>query len=101
MLKHCTQCGEPQTPDARFCPTCGTQVGAGDIDPLLGMRSPGVRSAYLIPFADPAGGWMHHVRMKVFPPLKTTMGTIKYLQPRGSGVRLYFPASYASWSHCA
>jgi Domain of unknown function (DUF3854) len=61
------------------------------IDRLLGFDVPAVRSAYLIPFPDPRGGWMDHVRMKVFPPLTTEHGTIKYLQPKRSGVRIYFP----------
>jgi hypothetical protein len=61
------------------------------IDPVLGFNSPKVRSAYLIPFADPRGGWMDHVRLKVFPAIATNKGTIKYLQPEGSGVRIFFP----------
>jgi hypothetical protein len=52
---------------------------------------PKVMSAYLIPFPDPRGGWMDHVRIKVFPTLTTDQGTIKYLQPRRSGVRGFFP----------
>jgi hypothetical protein len=59
---------------------------------LLGIRPQGVRSAMLIPFPDPAGGFMNHVRVKIFPPLKDREDhVIKYLQPRGSGVRLFFP----------
>src|SRR5262249_49854782 len=59
---------------------------------LLGFPAPSVVSAYLIPFADPAGGWLDHVRLKVFPPFKDARGqTVKYLQPRGSDVRLFFP----------
>jgi putative DNA primase/helicase len=61
------------------------------IDQLLGFDARGVVSAYLIPFPDPHGGWLEHVRLKVFPTLTTERGTLKYLQPRGSGVRLYFP----------
>ena len=35
---------------------------------------------------------MDHVRMKVFPPLTDRQGhTVKYLQPKGSGPRLFFP----------
>jgi hypothetical protein len=68
---------------------------------LLGFDMPGVTSAMLFPFADPAGGWMDHVRMKIFPVLTREKGrgsaktteTIKYLQPKASGVRLYFPIS--------
>jgi hypothetical protein len=61
------------------------------INQLLGFEAPKVRHAYLIPFADPRGGWMDHVRMKIFPLIATENGTIKYLQPRRSGVRIYFP----------
>jgi hypothetical protein len=61
------------------------------IEPLLGFNPRGVVSAYLIPFPNPLGGWLDHVRLKVFPPLATERGTIKYLQPRGSQIRLYFP----------
>lgn len=57
------------------------------ISQLLGFDIPAIRSAYLIPFPDPRGGCMDHVRMKVFPSFKEK----KYLQPRGSGVRLFFP----------
>ncbi len=66
---------------------------------LLGFDIPSVTSALLFPFADPRGGWMDHIRMKIFPSLMRETGrggkkkteTIKYLQPRASGVRLYFP----------
>jgi hypothetical protein len=72
------------------------------ITPLLGFDTPRVTSAMLIPFpapADPAGGWMPHVRMKIFPAIvkesgagkQKTTSTIKYLQPRASGTRLFFP----------
>ncbi len=61
------------------------------IDQLLGFEAPKVRHAYLIPFAHPPGGWMDHVRMKVFPAITTENGTTKYLQPRRSGARLFFP----------
>jgi hypothetical protein len=63
------------------------------ISPLLGFPTPKVNSALLFPFANPAGGWMDHIRVKVFPTLKTRPGTVKYLQPRHSDVRLYFPLS--------
>jgi hypothetical protein len=66
---------------------------------LLRFDMPGVTSAMLFPFADPAGGWMDHIRMKIFQSLTRETGrggkkkaeTIKYLQPKASGVRLYFP----------
>jgi len=62
------------------------------IDILLGFPTPRVVSAYVLPFADPRGGWMAHIRLKIFPALEDDAGhTVKYLQPRRSGVRLYFP----------
>jgi hypothetical protein len=61
------------------------------IDRLLGFSTPEVTSAYLLPFPDPRGGWMDHIRMKVFPSFSLKTGTVKYLQPKRSGVRLYFP----------
>jgi len=61
------------------------------INQLLGFDPRGVVSAYLIPFPDPPGAWLDHVRLKVFPTLTTARGTRKYLQPHGSGVRLFFP----------
>jgi hypothetical protein len=65
------------------------------IDQLLGFRTtPGITSSYVIPFADPTGGWMPHIRLKVFPALTTKKkGTIKYLGPRRSGPRLFFPVA--------
>ena len=59
---------------------------------LLGFDIPAIRSAMLLPFPDPRGGWMDHVRLKVFPSLTDRNGrTRRYLQPRGSGIRLFFP----------
>jgi Domain of unknown function (DUF3854) len=63
------------------------------IEQLLGFDPRGVVSAYLIPFPNPLGGWLDHVRLKVFPTLTTERGTVKYLQARGSGVRLFFPVA--------
>jgi hypothetical protein len=68
-----------------------TDIPPGMIDQLLGFAAPKVMSAYLIPFPDPRGGWMDHVRMKIFPAITTDARTIKYLQPRRSGVRIFFP----------
>ena len=59
--------------------------------PLLGFNAPGVVSALLFPFRAPAGGFMDHVRVKVFPGLTDEQGhSIKYLDPGGAGPRLYF-----------
>jgi hypothetical protein len=79
------------------------------IDLLLGFRARGVRSAYLIPFADPRGGWMDHVKLKVFNDEGTADvrgdrveqprrvrwlyngGVRKYLGRRAVPPRLFFP----------
>ena len=62
------------------------------IDRLLGFKSPQVDSAYLLPFADPQGGWMDHVRLRVFPAHTDREGrTVKYLGPKGVPPRLYLP----------
>jgi hypothetical protein len=59
---------------------------------LLGFDMPSVRSAMVIPFPDPAGGFMDHIRLKIFPPQRDRAGhSVKYLQPRRSGVRLFYP----------
>jgi putative DNA primase/helicase len=66
-------------------------VPPAEIAQLLGFDIPTIRSAMLIPFADPNGGFMDHVRLKIFLPFKDRNGnTVKYLQPRRSGVRLFF-----------
>jgi len=45
-LRHCTQCGEAQPADARFCPKCGLAVvSAGGSDPVVGKV---VADRYLI-----------------------------------------------------
>jgi len=61
---------------------------------LLGFDMPGIRSALLFPFRSPAGGFMDHVRVKVFPTLTDRDGHgVKYLQPKSSLPRLYFVTS--------
>jgi uncharacterized protein DUF3854 len=63
------------------------------IPKLLGANWESVRSALLFPFRAASGGFMAHTRVKIFPPLSDAEGhSIKYLQPRGSGPRLYFIA---------
>lgn len=58
---------------------------------LLSFDPEGVRSALLFPFRSPAGGFINHVSMKVFPPPTDADGhTVKYLQPKGVPPRLYF-----------
>ena len=62
------------------------------IDTLLGFPTPKVSSAYILPYPDPAGGWLDHVRLKVFPSYIDRQGrTVKYLGPKGAPPRLYFP----------
>src|SRR5207253_2440973 len=61
------------------------------IDLLLGFAMLKVTSVYLIPFADLRGGWMDHVRMKVFLSITMEHNIIKYLQPQHSSIRIYFP----------
>jgi Domain of unknown function (DUF3854) len=58
---------------------------------LLGFDVPALRSAMLLPFRSPSGGFMDHVRVRIFPTLTDRDGhTMKYLGPRGAGPRLYF-----------
>jgi hypothetical protein len=64
-----------------------------------------VRHAYVLPYPDPRGGFMPHVRMKIFPSVERTiaelgptgttrrLGVVKYLQPPASGVRIFFPVA--------
>ncbi len=60
---------------------------------LTGFDLPAVLSAMLLPYRSPGGGFMDHTRIKLFPPLKDGDGhSIKYMQPRASGPRLYFVA---------
>lgn len=61
------------------------------IDELLDFDTLKVHHSYVIPFPDPRVGWMDHVRVKVFPSITTQSGAIKYLQPKRSGVRVFFP----------
>jgi hypothetical protein len=61
-------------------------------DDLLGFQVPAaVTSMLLFPFFSITGALTDHVRVKVFPSIETPRGTIKYLQPKRSGVRIYFP----------
>lgn len=79
------------------------------IDPLLGYHAPNVRSAYVIPFPDPRGTWLDHIRLKVFMSdaserevtgdhvqtigagrYRYNSGRTKYLVRRHSPPRLFF-----------
>jgi hypothetical protein len=61
------------------------------IDGLLDRDVPQVLHAYVIPFADPSGGWFNHIRLKVFPAFTAGDGsTVKYLGPKGDGPRVFF-----------
>jgi hypothetical protein len=63
------------------------------INQLAGFTVPGeVVSAYVIPYPSLDGGFLDHIRMKVFPPLTEGDGpTVKYLQPPRSSTRIFFP----------
>jgi putative DNA primase/helicase len=66
-------------------------VPPGMIPHLLGFDRNGIVSALLFPFRSPAGGFMDHVSLKIFPALTDRRGhTVKYLQPRATPPRLYF-----------
>jgi hypothetical protein len=63
---------------------------------LLGFQVPAaVTSLMLIPYPDPAGGYVDMMfQVKLFPALEDGDGhKMKYLQPRGSAPRLYFVRS--------
>jgi hypothetical protein len=65
--------------------------------PLLGRDVPEVTSAYVLPFADPRGGWVDHVRLRIFEPFRDARGrTVKYLAPPGVPPRLFFPLTTLS-----
>jgi Domain of unknown function (DUF3854) len=70
-----------------------TDVPPQMIGQLLGFCPAPVRSALLFPYPDPRGGFMPHIRVKVFPTISEGANghTIKYLQPRGSAIRVFFP----------
>ena len=69
-----------------------TVMPPATFDALLGFRVPtAIISMYVLPFFDADGALTDHVRVKVFPSLTTRKGTLKYLQPRRSGTRIYFP----------
>lgn len=79
------------------------------VDSLLGFHAPNVRSAYVIPFANPAGSWFDHVKLKVFSEggagdlrgdhveaptrerWRYNNGARKYLGRRAASPRLFFP----------
>lgn len=69
-----------------------TDVPPNMFGALLGFQVPlAVQSMYLLPFFDAADEITDHIRGRIFPPISTSKGTIKYLQPRDSGTRVFFP----------
>jgi hypothetical protein len=84
-------------------------VPPATIEPLLSLYASHARSAYVIPFADPRGGWFDHGKLEVFndegaaevrgdhvePPTRMRWrynGTArKYLVRRAEPPRLFFP----------
>ena len=64
-----------------------------DIPKLLGWDPSGLQSALIFPYPGQAG----FCRIKCFPPIMNGHGhAIRYLQKKGSGVRLYIPTVAAS-----
>ena len=51
----------------------------------------GVESAYEIPYFTADGSVNGFARTKLFPPLTTSNGTMKYWQPKGTRPHLYLP----------
>lgn len=51
----------------------------------------GVESAYRLPYFSLSGKREAFERFKLFPPLKTEHGTMKYWQPAGTSPSLYYP----------
>ena len=100
-------------PTIRAQRICSVPPSPSMLHGLLGFDLPAMRSALLFPFPDPAGGFMDHVRMKIFPTLvkvrragrsryvpedelqpdEHKLETLKYVQPKGSEPRLYFVRS--------
>lgn len=73
-----------------------------DIPPSKDGTRPGIRSALLFRFRTPEGGFMPHVRMKIFPSLTDPEGhTIKYLQPKAAPPRVYFCMAVVAAVFCA
>jgi len=60
------------------------------ISELLGFDPPSVTSAMAFPYQG-----VDLVRLKIFPPQLDARGhKVKYLQPKGTGVHLFFPAQF-------
>jgi hypothetical protein len=59
---------------------------------LLGWDTPRIESAYLIPYPSLSeDGWLDHIVLRLFPPMETEHGTMKYAQPKCTPPRLYMP----------
>jgi uncharacterized protein DUF3854 len=59
---------------------------------LLKWDSPKITSAYLLPYPSLGeDGWLDHIVLRLFPPMETEKGTIKYAQRRRTPPRLYVP----------
>jgi len=70
-------------------------VPPNDFTRLLGFRvNTAVVSLMLLPYPDPAGGYLDMFQTKIFPELTDAKGhTTKYFQPRGSAPHPYFVRS--------
>ena len=92
--EHCTDLAKSGLTRASIAAQFIRSVPPSLIGRLLGFDVPGIRSALLFPFRSPAGGFMNHVRVKIFPPLQNAAGhTVKYLQPKDTSPRVYFVAA--------
>lgn len=60
----------------------------------------GVESAYALPYFNLDGSVNCFQRMKLFPPVKTDHGTLRYWQPPNTSPHLYLPP-LLSWQHVA
>lgn len=55
-----------------------------DLAKLLGFSLPDDTTGLVIPYAENG-----HCRVRLYPPWKSEKGTMRYAQPRESGVKLY------------
>ena len=60
---------------------------AADLAKLLGFSLPAETTGLVFPY----GQETEYFRVKLFPPLAGDKGTMRYAQPKGTGVRLYIP----------
>jgi hypothetical protein len=64
------------------------------------LKLKGVESAYAIPYFNPDGSANGFQRRKLFPPITTSGGTMRYWQPPNTSPHLYLPP-LLSWQSVA